>query len=84
MSVVLLIIRIIGIILLVVLCLLLFLLLLALFVPVRYLVSGKMEDEIFVQARVSWFLHIVSWSFAYEAGKQEQRLRILGIPLAKR
>lgn len=84
MSVILLILKIVGIILLALLGFIIFLLLLVLFVPVRYAVAGKVEDEISVRAKVTWLLHLVSVGGAYEDGEFEVCLRICGIRLKKK
>lgn len=84
MSVILLILKIIGIILLSLLGLILFLLLLVLFVPVRYRVSGEIQEQVTVRVRVTWLLHLISLRAAYLEGEITSNLRILGIrPKAK-
>lgn len=81
MSVILLILKIIGILLLALLGLLLFVILLVLFVPVRYRITGEVEDEISVHLSVTWLLHLITWRGAYEQGEFDSGLRIFGIRL---
>lgn len=81
MSIVLLILKIIGIFLLVVLGMGLFVFLSLTFVPVRYQVFGRIEEEIEISVGVSWFLHLISFRIKYSPKDQEQTLRIFGIPL---
>lgn len=74
--------KIIGIVILVLLGLILFLLLLVLFVPVRYRGKGSYQNGTFMTTlRVSWLLHIVSVTGAYQ-NEQELHLvlKIFGIP----
>lgn len=79
MSVILFILKLIGIILLVLLGILVTLLLLVLFVPIRYYVSGELETEMEVHAKVTWLLHLISFVVDYEKGEAVTSLRILGI-----
>lgn len=79
MAVILLILKIIGIILLLLLGLLLLVLALVLFVPVRYRIGGKVDEEITVRIAVTWLLHLVSFQCVYEEGETNNVLRILGI-----
>lgn len=79
MAVILLILKIIGIILLLLLGLLLLVLALVLFVPVRYRIGGKVDEEITVRIAVTWLLHLVSFQCVYEEGEMNNVLRILGI-----
>lgn len=79
MSVILLILKIIGIVLLALLGLIVALLLLVLFVPVRYMVSGKVEEDAAIAIRVTWLLHLVTWKAVYADGAFDSCLRILGI-----
>lgn len=82
MSVVLLILKIIGIILLALLGVFLLVVSLVLFVPVRYQISGLLEDEKTMRGRILWLFPILNWGFVYEKGQiQTKRLRICGIPL---
>lgn len=84
MSVVLFILKLIGIVLLALLGLLLLLVLLVLFVPVRYQVSGQIEDEVTVHAKVHWLLHLISFCAEYEGGESAFGLRVLGIRMKAR
>lgn len=79
MSVILFILKLIGTILLVLLGIIVALLLLVLFVPIRYYVSGELETEIAVHAKVTWLLHLISFVVDYEKGEAVTSLRILGI-----
>lgn len=79
MSVILFILKLIGIILLVLLGIVITLLLLVLFVPIRYYVSGEIEEEITVHAKVTWLLHLISFAADYEKGEAVTSLRIMGI-----
>lgn len=79
MSVILFILKLIGIILLVLLGIIVTLLLLVLFVPIRYNVSGEMETEIAVHAKITWLLHLISFVLDYEKGETATCLRIMGI-----
>lgn len=82
LSVVLTILKFIGITILVLLGLLLLVVGLVLFVPVRYKAEGFYKDSYRVQAKISWLLHIVSFSLLYEKEQPFQmKLRILGIPI---
>ena len=82
MSVILLILKIIGIVLLALLGILFLLVCLVLFVPVRYQISGELEDEKTIHGRVSWLLRLVSWRLVYEKDEiKADPIRICGIPL---
>lgn len=78
MSVVLLILKIIGLILLILLGIALFLLSIVLFVPVRYEIQGKIEEEIAIYGKITWLLHIVSLSFSYEGEEIDHEFRLFG------
>lgn len=71
--------KIIGIILLALLGLILLAIALVLFVPVRYKVSGEIEEEVTIHARVTWLLHLISWRVDYQNKEFDTSLRILGI-----
>lgn len=71
--------KIIGIILLALLGLILLAIALVLFVPVRYKVSGEIEEEVTIHARVTWLLHLISWRADYQNKEFDTSLRILGI-----
>lgn len=79
MSVILLILKIIGIVLLALLGIILAVVCLVLFVPIRYRVSGEIEDEQVVHVKVTWLLHLISWSGDYEGEEFHSCLRIFGI-----
>lgn len=79
MAVILLILKIIGIILLLLLGIILLALALVLFVPVRYRISGKVDEDVSVCIAVTWLLHLVSFRSVYEEGELTSVLRILGI-----
>lgn len=78
LAVLLLILKIIGIVLLSLFLFLLFTLLLVLFVPIRYSFHGKKREEIFLKARISWLLRILSVSFLYEGEQPVIVIRIFG------
>lgn len=79
MSVLLLILKVIGIILLALLGFLLLLAVLALFVPVRYRITGVAEDEARIQGQLTWLFPVLGFRFSYEKGEFTQVLRIFGI-----
>lgn len=81
MSVILFILKLIGIILLALLGMILLLLLLVLLVPVRYQISGQIEDTITVHAQVSWLLHLISFHADYQEKEFDSGLYIFGIRL---
>lgn len=82
LSVVLTILKFIGITILVLLGTLLFIVCLILFVPLRYRAEGFYKDTYKIQAKLSWLLHIVSFTLLYEKENPLQiKLRILGIPV---
>ena len=72
----------IGITILVILGILIVLLCLVLFVPIRYKADGFYKDSYKVRAKVSWLLHMVSFSIDYEKEQPfHMKLRIFGIPI---
>lgn len=71
--------KIIGIILLALLGLILLAIALVLFVPIRYKISGEIEEEVTIHARVTWLLHLISWRADYQNKEFDSSLRILGI-----
>lgn len=71
--------KIIGIVLLVLLALFLLVTVLVLFVPVRYKISGEIDEKVTVHARVTWLLHLISWQADYQNEEFAASLRILGI-----
>ena len=78
MSVILLILKIIGWILLTLLALFLLIVFLVLFVPVRYRTEGSIEENILVQGKVHWLLHILSFDFSYNEDGFSYTLRLFG------
>lgn len=78
MSVILLILKIIGWILLTLLALFLLIVFLVLFVPVRYRTEGSIEENIRVQGKVHWLLHILSFDFSYNEDGFSYTLRLFG------
>ena len=78
MSVILLILKIIGWILLTLLALFLLIVFLVLFVPVRYRTEGSIEENIRVQGKVHWLLHILSFGFSYNEDGFSYTLRLFG------
>ena len=84
MAVILLILKIIGIILLILLGLILLALALVLFVPVRYRVSGDIEQQVSVRIAITWLLHLVRFDALYDDGKFDSRFRLLGISRMRR
>lgn len=83
LQIVLQILAIIGIVLLCLLGLLLLVIGLVLFVPIRYNVTGKKEQEnMELLVRASWLFKIISFYFVYpDAG--HNRLKVLGIPVVR-
>ena len=65
MSIILLILKIIGWILLTLTALFLLIVFLVLVVPVRYRTDGSIEENIRVQGKMHWLLHILSFGFSY-------------------
>ena len=74
----LLILKIFGIVLLSILGLVLFITLLVLFVPIRYKVKAKKEDETWLKARVKWLFGILSIKCDYKDEKFTYSARICG------
>ena len=85
MAILLTILKVIGIILLVILGIVLLLICLVLFVPVRYRICGRFDDEEKRgTATVSWLLHAISVTAGYGAGEGVIKdLRVFGIPVLK-
>ena len=75
--------KIIGIILLTLISILLLILLAIAFVPVRYFVQGKFsDDETYADVKVSWLLHIISFTFSIDRTAQSKiAVRLFGIKL---
>lgn len=80
-SIILTILKIIGIILLCILGFVIFMVLCVLFVPIRYSFYANYDKKINAKARLSWFLHIISFSFVYKGEEPIVNLKIFGIPL---
>lgn len=75
-----LILKILGIVLAVLVGIILFILIVTLFVPIRYQLLGKKEDEVlFLDTKATWLLHLVMISLSYIDEKLWIRLRIAGI-----
>lgn len=68
LHILLLILKIIGITLLVILLILITLLLLILFVPIRYRIKGRKYEDIMLQGKVTWLLHVISVTATYQEG----------------
>lgn len=78
LRIVLLILKIIGITLLSLLGLLVVLALLVLFVPIRYKVRGKKEEETWLRARIKWLFGIISVKLDYKDEKLTYSVRVCG------
>lgn len=75
-----LILKILGIVLAVLVGIILFILIVTLFVPIRYQLFGKKEEEeIFVDAKASWLLHLAYARLSFIDNKLWIRFRIAGI-----
>jgi hypothetical protein len=70
--------KLIGIILASVLGIFIILILIILFVPILYRVDGKKEEDIQLDAKISWLLHILYCHITYIENKFTIRLRIFG------
>ena len=81
LHVILLILRIIGIVLAAILGIVLLLLLLVLFVPIRYRVHVRKREEVLLEARVTWLLHLLSVPVAFRDGVLSVKIKVFGIPL---
>lgn len=81
MSVLILILKIIGCLLLVLLGLILVLFLAVMFWPVGYRITGRIENEIDLNAKMHWLCYIISFRFVMENGDQIAVLRIFGFPI---
>ena len=81
MTVILFILKIIGILLLSLIGIVFFLLALLLFVPVRYQISGEIDDKVGLLGKVHWLLHIVSIAFSYDGEAFDYAIRIFGFRL---
>lgn len=69
MTILLTILKILGIVLLLILGILLLGIALVLFHPVQYQVMGELEEQTYVQGKVSWLFRILSWRFSWD-GKE--------------
>lgn len=81
LHILLLILKILGMLLLALLLLLVLVIALVMFIPVRYKGKGSYFEAVQVKATVSWLLHIVHFSVAYEGGDPKWKLRVFGIPI---
>lgn len=86
MQIFLLILKVLGILILSILGILILLISLVLFVPVRYQIEGKIDDEFKfrVKGKVSWLLSILTFRFSYMDSEFLQEIRILGFKYQKR
>lgn len=82
MSVILLILKIIGWILLTLPALFLLIVFLVLVVPVRYRTDGSIEENIRVQGKMHWLLHILSFGFSYNEEGFSYTLKLFGKRIA--
>ena len=82
MSVIVLILKIIGWILLTLLAIFLLIVFLVLFVPVRYRTDGSIEENIRVQGKVHWLLHILAFDFSYNEEGFSYTLKLFGKRIA--
>lgn len=78
MSVVLLILKIIGWILLTLLTFFLLIVLLVLLVPVRYRMEGIIEENVRIEGKVHWMLHILSFMYSYNEEGLSYKLKLFG------
>ena len=72
--------KVIGIVLLVILCLILFLIAVILFVPIFYKADGSYtdkENDMHLNARASWILHIIRFVFKLDGREQDYALKVL-------
>jgi hypothetical protein len=77
-NLILLILKILVIILASILGILLLFVLIVLFVPIRYQLYGEKRDEMKLEGKVSWLLHLIYLRITYESNKFIIRLRIFG------
>ena len=78
LKILLLILKIFGIVLLSILCFILLLGLLVLFVPIRYKVKAKKENETWAKARIKWLFGIISIKCDYKEEKLTYSARVCG------
>ena len=84
MSVIVLVLKIIGIILLILLGILLAALLAVLFVPVRYRISGQVEDDSEVHMCASWLFHLISFSLEYREGENRMSVKLFDFSIRRK
>lgn len=84
MSVIVLVLKIIGILLLILLGILLAALLAVLFVPVRYRISGQVEDDGEVHMCASWLFHLISFSLEYRDGENRMGVKLFGFSIRRK
>ena len=70
--------KIIGIILASILGILLLLILVVLFVPIRYQIYGKKREDMKLEGRVTWLLHLIYLRVTYESNKSIIKLKVFG------
>lgn len=77
--------KILGLSILGILGLVILLLLLVLFVPIRYRITGKKEQDMFVHIKATWLFHIVSVLYSFKSVEEGivRTIRILGIPIRR-
>ncbi|MDD2957923.1 MAG: hypothetical protein PHR92_05270 [Lachnospiraceae bacterium] len=76
--------KIIGIILLIIISLVLLIILSTLFVPVRYrLTAQKNENNLYGQVRLTWLLHLISFSVEYKENHPLIMVRLFGMDFNK-
>lgn len=75
---ILLILKIIGIIFASILGILLLLILVVLFVPIRYKIYGEKREDIKLEGRVTWILHLIQLRVTYESNKSIIKLKVFG------
>ncbi len=84
MSVILTILKILGILIAVIIGIVLLAAALILFVPVRYRISGTIEEEKYLKAELHWLLHVLAFGVVYAGGEVESSLKIFGFTKKKK
>ena len=84
LSVLLLILKIIGLILLWTLIVVLAIILIIMIVPIRYRVRADVHGTYDIQARVTWLLRIITFSFTFKDKQLTNGLKVFGIPLGSK
>ncbi len=84
MSVILTILKILGILIAVLIGIVLLAAALVLFVPVRYRISGTIEEDKNIKAEFFWLLHVLSFRAVYAGGDFESSFRIFGLQKKKK